>query len=91
MNKLATAAVALALSFASIGTAAAKCYTFSDAPGVGVCVAKGSDSFDDRKRGKEILSKALGKDPGNVSSTSSSCSGRCFDADGNEHGSLSGY
>ena len=58
----------------SAGPADAACYKFSNAPSdVGVCVGKGSDSFDDRKKAKQVLKKALGKDPGNVSSHSSSC------------------
>lgn len=86
--------VALTLGFA--GLAQAKCYHFSKAPSdVYVCVGKnGADSFADRKKGKEILKKALGKDPGNVSSSSSSChsnSNKCYDENGKAHRSLKGY
>ena len=88
------AAVTMTLGFA--GIAQAKCYKFSSTPSdVYVCVGKnGSDSFADRKKGKEVLKKALGSDPGNVSSYSSSChsnSNKCYDENGKAHRSLKGY
>jgi hypothetical protein len=77
-------------------TADAKCYHFDKTDSdTYVCVGKnGSDSFDDRKKGKAILKKALGKDPGNVGSSSSSChsnKGNCYDENGKKHRSLKGY
>ena len=75
------------------GLAQASCYHFDKAPSdVYVCVH--GDSFDDRKKAKEILDKATGKDVGNVGSYSSSCHSnidKCYDENGNAKRDLSDY
>ena len=86
-------AVMAALSLPAL--AEAKCYHFSAAPSdVGVCVGKGRDSVDDRKKAMSICSAKLNKSCGNVSSAGASCqsaSNRCFDESGSGHAKLDGY
>ncbi len=55
-----------------------------------VCV-KG-DSFSDRDRAEAVCSKVKGSSCGNASTFSSSCgNGECYDENGKNHHSLSGY
>ncbi|AKF25371.1 hypothetical protein YH65_08205 [Sulfurovum lithotrophicum] len=71
--------------------AEAKCFTFSDKSGVGVCVA--GDSSSARKEAKKICDNQEGN-CGNIKSSSSKChsnSGKCYDENGNASRSLSGY
>jgi len=70
----------------------AKCYTFSNGGDYQVCVP--GDSFSDRKKARDICSKAKGSDCGSVRSYSSSChsnSGKCYNQNGKASRSLSGY
>jgi len=72
-------------------TLSAKCFTFSNKSGVGVCVQ--GDSTDSRKKAKKICDAKEGN-CGNVSSSSSRChsnSGKCYNENGDASRSLSGY
>lgn len=95
MNKLVSAVIV----FAALGFCAqaqAQCYRFDKAPNdVYVCVGKGGkDSFDDRKRAKQICNEKTGSDCGTVSSASYSCHSnieKCYDEAGKAHRSLQNY
>jgi len=54
-----------------------------------VCI-KG-DSFADRKKGKKVCEKVKGSSCDKPNTFSSSCNGHCYDANGKEHHSLSGF
>lgn len=94
-NLIAASLTTLAATLLIVPTADAKCYSFRDAPSdVYVCVGKGSDSFDDRKKAKKICDEKTGKDCGNMSSYSSSChsnSNKCYDETGEAHRNLKDY
>ncbi len=87
--------ITTALLMSAAAPAWAKCYHFSGAPSdVGVCVGKNRDDYADRNKAKEICTKAVGKDCGNVTSYSSSCHSnvdKCYDENGKAHRSLNGY
>ncbi len=92
MRKFGFFLAALVMSVGFVSVADAKCYHFSNGGEYKVCVS--GDSFSDRKKAMEICKQAKGSDCGNVSSYSSSChsnSNKCYDANGRNHRSLSGY
>ncbi len=72
----------------------AKCMYGSDweKSGKKIVVCINGDSWSDRKKGKEICEKIKGGSCGSPSTFSSSCgNGQCYDSDGKNHWSLSGY
>ncbi len=54
-----------------------------------VCIH--GDSFADRKKGRKVCEKIKGSSCSEPTIFSSSCNGHCYDKDGKEHHSLSGY
>lgn len=84
--------VALAFSLTAPAALSAKCFSFSDADGVKVCVDGNNNAA--RKRAQAACKKATGSKCGNITGYSGSCqkgSGtRCFDGDGNEAKRLKG-
>ncbi len=91
MRKLYAAVYGAVLLSGAMAQAA--CYHFEKAPSdVYVCVH--GDSFDDRKKAKNICDSKTGKDCGNVGSYSSSCHSnidKCYDENGNAKRDLSNY
>lgn len=83
--------VSAMMVFGSLSMVEAKCFTFQNTHDVGVCVP--GDSFDSRKKAKEICDSEEGN-CGNVVSSSSRChsnSGKCYDERGNKSRDLSDY
>ncbi len=79
------------LSFSMPGFA--KCMRGSDWTKGGsifyVCIH--GDSFADRKTGRKVCEKIKGSSCNTATTFDSSCNGHCYDKDGQEHHSLSGY
>jgi len=91
MKTIGTIAIGALLFVGIVGTAEAKCFTFSGKSDVGVCV--NGDSTDSRKEAKKICESQEGS-CGNIKSSSSKChsnSGKCYDENGHASRSLSGY
>ena len=87
MNMLKLSTIILSLLFA--GIVDAKCYRFEKGGEIQVCVR--GDGFPEQRKAEAICSKVKGASCGEVNTTSSSCSGNCFDANGGKHNSLSVY
>ncbi len=72
----------------------AKCQYGSDwsKSGKKIVVCTKGDSFSDRKKAQDVCSKVKGSSCSSPSTFSSSCSnGECYDENGNNSNSLSGY
>lgn len=90
--RLLATAVAFAVALTAPAALSAKCFSFSDADGVKVCVDGNNNAA--RKRAKAACKKAIGSKCGNITGYSGSCqkgsSTRCFDGNGNEARKLKG-
>ena len=94
MEKYASIFLALIFLTASVSTVTAKCMSGRDweKNGKRIVVCVKGDSWDDRKRGRAVCEQVKGSSCDNPSTFSSSCgNGECYDADGKNHHSLSGY
>lgn len=84
--------VALAVALTAPAALSAKCFSFSDADGVKVCVDGNNNAA--RKRAKAACKKATGSKCGNITGYSGSCREgsrtSCFDGNGNQAKSLKG-
>lgn len=94
MKKYSCCILALLFLAASVTPVISKCMYGRDweKNGKKIVVCVQGDSFADRKRGKEVCEKVKGSSCDTPSTFSSSCgNGTCYDADGKNHYSLSGY
>lgn len=84
--------VAICLAMALPGSLSAKCFSFSAADGIKVCVDGNNNAA--RKKAGAACKEATGSKCGNITGYSGSCqkgSGtRCIDENGNEKKSLKG-
>jgi hypothetical protein len=72
--------------------ATARCYFFTN--GGAICVCIKGDSYEHRKRARDVCGKVKGSHCGAVSRSADGCQSKkkkCYDEEGNAHESLSGY